>query len=310
MPFFSGHDESNDDLTSGPTAPQPHQAPPRTERYGYNENRRNAHWTGQNGDPRRWRGKGYYQVDGQYVPGTSGAEEDVARYRGMGAQTQDAVQVDRGPMSQNFESRGFVLGSLGSLQRVANGQDSQALRLGQQQAAQAANAQRSMAASVRGGPMARAAAARAGDLNMARSNAQIRNMARAGQAQEMANARAQLMQGSTNLRGQDIGMASTNADLVARQRALDEHRQQTYEGLASDVTDAELFARQEAAKQDEARAAALRQQRAAEKQADIDKSFDIFSAATGGLGGFFGDLSDRRAKTNVVPVGPLARVMR
>lgn len=307
MPFFSGHDEENDDMLNGPAAPTPGQQAPRTERYGYNENPINRNWTGQLGDPRRYRGKGYYQENGQYVPGTSGAEQEVARYQGMGMATQAPVGIDR---TRTGESRGLMMGSLGHLQNVADGRESEALRLGQDQARQAALGQTSMAASVRGGAMARAAASSAANRGIARSNAQIANYARAGQAAEMQQARQQLMQGSTGLRTQDLGLAGSQADLAARQRALDEHRQQTYEGMASDVTDAELFARLEAQKQDEQQAAAQRRQRAAEKQADTDKAFDIFNVATGGVGGFLGDLSDERAKTNIVPVGSLARFMR
>jgi hypothetical protein len=263
-------------------------------------------FTGQSTDTQRWGGSRGDVVNGWIQPGTSGADKDVNRYRGLG----EAAAQQTGPVidqAASNETREMYLGSLAGLNRTARGLDSRAMDLGAQQSIDAANAQRGMAASVRGGPMARAAASRMAERSAARTGADIMNMARAGQAQEMSNARHQLVQGSTQLRGQDLGLSTSQAQLEAQQRALNEQQQQAYERMGWDTRNADMMAGEETRQREQAQIVEERKARAAQRQKKYDEMLFAGSTVLGGLTGF---MSDERAKTDIVPVGSLARLMR
>ncbi len=264
-----------------------------------------ASYNGPMADPRRWGGTSGQVVNGYIQPGTSGADVDVARYRSMG----EAAGQMQGPQinqARTGESRGLQMGSLASLEDVAAGRSSEALRMGQAQARDAALGQQSMAASVRGGAMARAGAARAANLNSARTQAQIMNSARAGQAAEMADARGRLFQGATQQRAQDLALATDQAKLQAQQRALNEQQQQGLERMGWDVRSADQGAGLETQQQMDAQKAANRKYRLAERQQEEQAYITAGSTVLGAMGG----MSDERAKTQIMPVGSLARLMR
>jgi hypothetical protein len=272
------------------------------QREGESPRKYDEYYTGQVNNPYRWGGVMGQAEGGYIVPGTSGADVDVARYRGLG----EAAYGTAGPAIDRVrtrEGRGLVLGSLGHIQAVADGRESESLRLGQEQARQAALAQQSMAASVRGGAAARAAASSAAGRGVARSNAQIANYARAGQAAEMAQARQQLMQGTTGLRGQDLGLASSQAELEAKQRSLNEQQQQAYERMGWETRNADMQAAAERRRQVQNQQLADRKAKAAE-QAQQEK--EVLDWTSFGLG-TISRLSDARAK---IPVGSLASLMR
>lgn len=201
-------------------------------------------------NPRAWGGQGRrLDANGNPIPGTSGAEIDAKRYQAMGAQGQAAPIVD--PARSN-ETRAMALGSLGILGDTAAGGTTRVDALGHDLASATQNAGYSQAASVRGGAMARAAASRAatmqGAVGMARANQQIAAQHAAG----MANARGAYAGATTGLRGQDLGLATTNAALEMGQRGQNEGRSQFYEGLGFDTANAENEAQMGVSAQDSA----------------------------------------------------------
>lgn len=263
----------------------------------YDEN-----YSGNVSDPYRWGGSAGQAEGGFIVPGTSGADVDITRYRGMGETAYGTAgpAIDR---TRTNESRGLVMGSLSHLQGVAGGRNSEALRLGQEQARQVALGQQSNAASVRGGAMARAAASRTAGRNIARSNAEIANYARAGQAEEMAHARPLLMGGLSGLRGQDLGLATSQADFEAKQRALNEQQQQAYERMGWETRNTDMQAAAERRRQVQEQQLADRKAKAAER-AQTER--EILDWASMGVGAAAGMVSDERAK---IRVGSLAKLM-
>lgn len=259
---------------------------------------------GQTYNPRAWGGLGYqYDENGKAIDGTTGAERDVTKFRDRGAQRRDAIQLDpRAAVATDAQ-----VGSLAMLSNAARGNaPSQAVAQGQIAASDAMRAQMAAAGSAQGGPGAQIAMMRgslAGSaMGMGNAAAQTMN----GRAGEMVQNMGQYSAGAGTIRGQDQQVASTNASLVAQQRALDQQRRQAYEKMAWDTRNAEMGAQNEADNQDSAQALALRQQRNAEHQQDINKATDI---AKIGLGAAMG-LSDRRAKEDIHPMGSLSGLMR
>jgi hypothetical protein len=126
-------------------------------------------------------------------------------------------------------------------------------------------------------------------------------------AAETARDQAAYAGGVNTMRGQDLTLATTQAQLEAQQSALNEQRQQAYEKMGWDTRNAQLQAGLERKRQDEAQALAKRQQRNADEQQTWTT---IKDGASLGLGGILGVLSDPRTKTNVVPIGGLSRLRR
>jgi hypothetical protein len=306
--WIQGHDEKNDDLHgSGDAADM--------------GNRANAGWSedADNGilrpaGPSRrigaWGGQGYaYDQDGYAVPGTTGGQQDTARYRRMGERTAAPVQLDQ---SQAAGARQLQLGSLGLLRQGALGQaPSRAATLGQLSTESAVRASSAAAARGRGGAgsiMATRGAMGSLGATTAAQNLQLGEL----RGREIAQERAGFVGGASGMRRQDIGAATENAKLEAQQRALEDQRQRQYEKMGWDTSNAEMFGLIEERRLADSQALAQRQIRAAEEQADYDKTRDYATIgsgfATGGLTAYAASRSDRRAK-DVVPAGSLAALM-
>lgn len=106
------------------------------------------------------------------------------------------------------------------------------------------------------------------------------------------------------MQGQDIEAATTNAQLEAQQRALNEARQQGMERRGWDVRNQQQMAADRYQRNRDAQDLARRKLRAAEDAADaeavegnISTGLSILSMA-----------SDERAKTDVFPIGSLGAI--
>jgi hypothetical protein len=228
--------------------------------------------------------------------------QDVDRYRGLGeAATRTApVVVNNGAAGQ---SRGLQMGALGLLRRQADGSAPSAAQIMSQRANQdAGRAAASQVASARG-PGA-SIAAFGGANAAATGQAMAANAQNAGaRAGEISRGQGAYASGAGAIRGQDIGMATTNAQLDAENRKLSEQQQQHYERQAFNVRNAEMQAANDAINQQTMADQQKRQAVAAEKQADIQKGKDIFSMGTG-------ILSDPRVKTQIGSLGHMMRGRR
>jgi len=240
--------------------------------------------------PTIWGGQGEsIGPDGQPILGTSGAEQDLARYQQMGAAVPTSgPQIDQ---SRSNDSRGFSMGALGLLGTTASGAEpSQAELLGQQQTRNAQNAQISMGASVRGGAMARAAAGRAATMGAATTGQIGAQQQAATRAGEMATARDAYFGAATGQRGQDLGLATSQAQLNAQQRAQNEQHDQFYQGLGYNTKKAVADAQLGRGAADEAASNAGRTQAINEQAASRQNTNQLvgtgLGAATGGLGAY------------------------
>jgi hypothetical protein len=112
---------------------------------------------------------------------------------------------------------------------------------------------------------------------------------------EISKGQGNYASGALGAEGQDIGSATTNAQLVAQQRALEQQRQQYYEGLGFDTQNTQMVAAREAANE----RAGRDRQAGADERARSQKEED---AVKFGLG----LLSDPRTKQSVTHMGSLS----
>ncbi len=249
---------------------------------------------------------GYFATD----PGDGSAtvvspsfNNDVNRYRDKGAQGQASVNLDQ---THTNASRQLQMNALGLLRAQGDGSaPSSAAILSQranQNAVQSAAMQTAGAKTAGGGIAASRGAGNSAGSAMLAGNAQNANT-RLG---EISKGQGGYASGTGALMGQDIGEATTSANLEATQNALNEHRQQAYEKMAWDARNAEMNAANQAHNQDTQRQQAERAQRDAENQSDFNKIKD--TASMGLAGG--SSLSDPRSKCNVMPMGSLAHLMK
>lgn len=175
-------------------------------------------------------------VGGDTVAGTSGMEQDISRYQSMANQNVAAPTLDQGVSNG---SRDLVMGGLSALGLRAAGEMTPAQQLQQQQTTGAVNAVQSAGASVHGGAMARAAAGRNAIATGARVQAQGDQDQQALRAREMADAAGQYFGAAAAQRGQDLGVAQSNAGLEMGQRGANLQNNQFYEGLGYDTKNAQ-----------------------------------------------------------------------
>lgn len=262
-------------------------------------------------DPFQWGGRGQDidPVTGQPLGG-SGAARDTKRYQDMGQNPQYAhgPQIDR---TQEGESRGLQMGALDLMQRRAQGlEPSAAEQLGTQQARNAAMAQQSMANSARGGAMARAAAARNAQQQGALIEGRQRQANEATRAGEMAEARGQLFGQTTEMRGQDTGVAGSQADLEMGQRRQNDQREGFYESLAQGVQQQQVNAANQVGTARNEDAAARNRQNEARQANQDQHTYNRVNMGIGGaqgLAGAYGKVnddnwSDERTKQNARPM--------
>ncbi len=189
--------------------------------------------------------------------GNESWDDAVTGYRDTGAAMQQraAPVLDQ---RQADQSRGLQLNALDMLRRQGSGQaPSSADILSQranQTAVQNAGAQVTGARTAGGGIAALRGAGNAAGNAMLAGNAQNAD-ARAG---EISRGQGAFASGAGTAQGQDIHAATTNAQLEAGQRALNEAGQQGYEAMAWNTRNAAQRAGLDAQRGHDANVAALR----------------------------------------------------
>ncbi len=255
-------------------------------------------------------GGGEAIVDGYKQAGTSTYDLDVDRARRMG----DESHLRRGPQLNQTnadEARGVQMGSLGLLRRQADGSAPSAAAILSQRANQGAAQAIGGAGLHARGPGGAIAAQRGASMQASgqalAANAQNANM-RAG---EISHGQAGLAAGAVGAQGQDTAAATSNAQLEAQQRALNEARQQAFERQGFGVRKTQQQAGDDWARmQAEAENAARRQSQYEQAQDDANTMSAInttLGITTGALGAA---KSDPRTKTNIMPMGSLGHLMR
>ncbi len=239
-------------------------------------------------------------VHGQQIAGTNAFDQDVNRYRQMGqaGQGRGPVTIDQ---TQGNESRGLEMGALGMLRRQGSGEAPSASAImadrANQNAFQGAGQQMTAAR----GTGNRIAAAQSG-AQQAGQTALAGNAANAGaRAAEISHGQGAYSGGAGAVRGQDIGVATADAQLAAQQRALNEARQQAMEKRGFDVRNtqqqgADRFARNQAEQE-----LARRKLDEAQSGSDWDRGLNMLStsAKVGSTGGM---MSDPKTKADIHPI--------
>ncbi len=224
-----------------------------------------------------WATNGYgNEVWHDQMYGENAYDKSVDAYRERGAKTQEAIQLDQGRAD---ESRGLEMNALGMLRAQGNGTAaSSAAILAPRVTENAVQQAGQQVTAARGGIGAHIAAQRqasqAAGQQMLAGNAQSAN----ARAQEISTGQNAYTSGAGAVQGQDIGAATTNASLAARQRALDEQHQQANERLAYDTRRTQESARKESARQDQQERERQRANAAARTAADFQKVKDVVGA--------------------------------
>jgi len=233
--------------------------------------------------------------------------EDAARFGKMAdPRFTTGPQID---MARPDESRGLSMDALGMLRRRADGGEvSPAQQMQAQQTAGAVSGIQSGAASIKGGAMARAAAARGAQATGARVAAQGTQDGAALRAREMADASSQYFGAAQGQRGRDLGLATSQADLEAKQRAANEQRDQFYKGLEFDqkkttVDDALGRTAAESAAENSSRTAGLNESNAAFGRATQVASGTL-GAVNGGVSAYNASQNEGGAKKSDDPWDP------
>lgn len=230
-------------------------------------------------------------------------DEAVQRYRDLGARTRGAVQLDQ---TQADQARGLQMGALGILDRAAQGNaPSQAAITGQlqqqqaiQQGAQNLGVARGLGAQVN--MASRAGGAMGNQLIGALANT---TMARGAEANQDRNA---FVNAAGQVRGQDIGAATTNAELLAKSRAQDEARQQQFEKMGWNTRNAQLGANVELQRQTDAKRQEIAQLKAAQANRETAAGKTAASVGAGAMMAM-SMFSDERTKYEMGPLADLAR---
>ncbi len=297
----SGHDQTSNDVLSE----QPEVSAEERERLGYmGSGGIGAHYS-QEANP-EWdpQGGGEAVANGWKVGGTSAYDQDVNRARKMGAASfgRGAPRLNQADAN---EARGIQMGSLGLLREQATGAAPSAAATLSQRANQVA-AQQAGAAGMHGGIGSSLSAQNAASTG-ASNQALAANAANAGQrAAEISHGQAALAAGAVGTQQQDIGAATSDAQLQAQQNALNEARQQAFERQGWGVRRtqqqaADDFARMRAAEQNEAE----RQRQFQAAMEDQKTMGAVNTALTVGSGA--AGWSDPRTKMHIGSLGSLMR---
>jgi len=265
-------------------------------------------------DKGRWAGEGeQLDINGLPIDGTSGADVDAQRYRDMRAPWTTTPIIDQ---EQSNETRGIGMGALDLLKRTAEGKSpSAAEQMGTSLGQQSQDARGGIAASVRGGAASRAAAARGAVADQSTIGQQTFASNQATRAGEMAQGRGAYFGAATGMRGQDLGVATSQGNLKAEQRKADDARDAFYAGKAHDVQKTDVnqqlglsAAQQNAQNQKEQQDAA---RNAASAASDARLTNTALTTAQGGINAYGNSqkpdpdpntTSDEKAKKNMKPV--------
>ncbi len=233
--------------------------------------------------------------------------EDINRFRQLGTAHTDAVRLNEGNAN---ESRGLQMGALGLLRSQGTGTapSSAGILAGRanENAARTAGLAATSAKSAGGGIVATRGA---GDALAGPKGALAQNAANASERLgEISRGQTSFAAGAVGVQGQDIGAATANAQLEARNRALNEQRQQGFERMAFDTKHAQLQNVGEAQRGIRRNETAQREADAADAEAEGNRFQRKASAPLGLLQG----LSDVRAKTRIrsVSMGSLSSLDR
>ncbi len=233
--------------------------------------------------------------------GTDTWDQSVNNYRNYGAdlQRRTGPVLDQGQANQ---SRGLQMNALDALRAQADGSaPSSAVILSQranQDAIRNAALQTTGAKSAGAGIASQRGAGEAAGQSMLAGNAQNAN----ARAAEISHGQNSYFGGAAGMRGQDINAATTQAQLTAGQRALNEAGQQGYEQMGYDTRAAQAAAGSTAQGQHDADAAALKQAINNKNQAETSAAFQGASTVAGGASGFLAGRrtgSDERMKTHI-----------
>ncbi len=296
MPLFTLHDDSRDDLKA------PRVADKTTPQLGWDPSGNyNKIQTGEKTTGSDEAHGGAARVN-QY-------QADVARSRERGAQTRPAIQVDE---TQADGARQLQMGGLGMLRQQATGEAPSSAAILSQRANQGAAQAMGSAGLTKGGPGA-AIAAQSRATPAAAQGAMAMNAQNADRrAGEISRGQAAFAGGALGVQGQDIAAATTNAQLEAQQRAVDEQHQQSNERLAWDTEHTRMANRLEYRRQTQTAAHNQAQALSAEAAQDYNEAMGWVGmgagAVSGGLSG--AGSSDPRAKTNVIDMGSLSSLRR
>ncbi|MBX3205492.1 MAG: hypothetical protein KF764_10515 [Labilithrix sp.] len=260
-----------------------------------------------------WGGAGRsMNPDGTSIYGTSAADHAETRYRGMGSNASSPATIDQGQSNAARAQQVYALGQTNDAMGLARGAaygnaPSAAQIYGGRLIDDSINAQMAMAGSAQGGPAAMGAAQRqAAFQGAAMQQSGMRDLS-ALRAQEMAQARDQYLGAAGSyagqagaMRGQDIGVATSQAGLDNAMMDRQQQNQQYYERLAWETRKQEqdsALRAQEGSNQDWAQRRALKQE---EDRDDWSKVKDVVGLVGGGLGSIF---SDERTKMAYMPAG-------
>lgn len=232
-----------------------------------------------------------------------------ARAKGDAAANRGAFQNDYG---QSNEARGVQQQALGLSRDAALGKaPSRAELLGQKMIGDSLDVSLAGGASARGGPMAQAAATRAAAQGAAAFQQRGAADLSALRADEIARARGELMQGSSAMRGQDLGAVGMTAENERFQRGLNQQGELGFEGMANDVDYRQASLDMQGQMDDSANWRAERQNQEhrweaqagmnqRSRQSATDRALGVIGGAAKGVGGAIaGILSDPRTKTGV-----------
>jgi hypothetical protein len=274
MGLFGGDDEEEADVLAPP--------PPNGPQFG-----------GQ-----YWGGRSYDMNNGVAVPGTSGADIDVNRYRGIGeaAANRGAYQLDYGnanaSMGQANAARAEQVQAANMARSAAMGNaPSRAELLGRNMIDQSLQAQLAGAAGARGGSLGQAAAMRNAQMGAAAFQQQGGQQLAALRADEMDRARAQYAGQLGAIRGQDFAgaqnyaaMAQQQGQMELQQRQMNDNRSMGMERLGFDTRNAAMTGDQGYAKIQAERQRMRDDASAKEREQDMDLAAAGIGAAAS-LGG-------------------------
>lgn len=208
-------------------------------------------------------------------------DENVTGYRDTGdaMQKRTANQLDQ---TQANEARGYQMGSLENLRTAANGgAPSQAAFLGQGMTSSALGAGMAAGGAARGGPGGAIAGMRAAmtgtGQQLQQNNAQVMALRNKESATDMGT----FAGAAGAVRGQDIGAATTNAQLTAQQQALNEAAQQNYERMALDTRKTQLDTGMTAQGQHNQNVVALKEASKNAQASNLAAGTMLFNTATG-----------------------------
>jgi hypothetical protein len=213
--------------------------------------------------------------------GENAYDKDVDRYRDRGNpidvygnRKQAAVQLDQTDANQ---TRGMEMGSLASLQNAATGGAPSQAAIMSKGATEAAGTAASTAQ--QGGHGNALGAARGAQVQLAGTAAQS-----AGQMMQLRNKETTTDMGAyagaaAGMHGQDVNAATTNAQLEAAQRALEQQRQQSNERMGFDARRVQASATKESLRQQQQERERQRANAAAKSQADRDNVMTVIRTA-------------------------------